>query len=165
MLGVCLIRKNHRFLLKIFAEIVKKEQNAILLLAGTGEKEQELRALVEQLALNNQVVFLGNRSDVAELYQAMDVFVLPSHFEGIPVVGVEAQFADLPVFFLIRSPAKSHSVRKVCFLPLSDSPEAWANRIIACRGQGRSSDRNEIVNSHYDIKTAYKILQDYYLAF
>ena len=85
----------------------KKEQNAILLLAGTGEKEQELRALVEQLALNNQVVFLGNRSDVAELYQAMDVFVLPSHFEGIPVVGVEAQFADLPCVFSDKVPQRS----------------------------------------------------------
>ena len=158
-------QKNHGFLLKIFAEIVKKEQNAILLLVGTGEKGQELRALVEQLALNNQVVFLGNRSDVAELYQAMDVFVLPSHFEGIPVVGVEAQFADLPCVFSDKVPSEVAFSAKVCFLPLSDSPEAWANRIIACRGQERSSDRNEIVNSHYDIKTAYKILQDYYLAF
>ena len=121
--------------------------------------------MVEQLALNNQVVFLGNRSDVAELYQAMDVFVLPSHFEGIPVVGVEAQFADLPCVFSDKVPSEVAFSEKVCFLPLSDSPEAWANRIIACRGQGRSSDWNEIVNSHYDIKTAYKILQDYYLAF
>jgi len=121
--------------------------------------------LVEQLALNNQVVFLGNRSDVAELYQAMDVFVLPSHFEGIPVVGVEAQFADLPCVFSDKVPSEVAFSAKVCFLPLSDSPEAWAKRIIACRGQERSSDRNEIVNSHYDIKTAYKILQDYYLAF
>ena len=118
-------QKNHRFLLKIFAEIVKKEQNAILLLAGTGEKEQELIALVEQLALNNQVVFLGNRSDVAELYQAMDVFVLPSHFEGIPVVGVEAQFADLPCVFSDKVPSEVAFSEKVCFLPLSDSPEAF----------------------------------------
>ena len=86
-------------------------------------------------------------------------------------MGVEAQFADLPCVFSDKVPSEVAFSEKVCFLPLSDSPEAWANRIIACRGQGRSSDRNEIVNSHYDIKLRTKFCRitilpfDWYLQY
>ena len=81
------------------------------------------------------------------------------------MVGVEAQFADLPCVFSDKVPSEVAFSEKVCFLPLSDSPERGLIELLRVEGRGRSSDRNEIVNSHYDIKTAYKILQDYYLAF
>lgn len=74
------------------------------MLVGVGEKEPEIREQVKRLKLEEKVRFLGNRSDVNELYQAMDVFVLPSLFEGIPVVGIEAQFADLPCIFSDKIP-------------------------------------------------------------
>ena len=93
-------QKNHKFLIKIFSEVVKRDSKAVLLLIGVGEKEAKVREQIRSLGIEKKVRFLGSRSDVSELYQAMDVFVLPSLFEGIPVVGVEAQFADLSLIHI-----------------------------------------------------------------
>ena len=87
-------QKNHKYLIDVFAEILKKKNDSILLLIGVGEKLDDIKKYVEKLGLSEQVRFLGNRADVDELYQAMDVFVMPSLFEGLPVVGVEAQFSS-----------------------------------------------------------------------
>ena len=97
-------QKNHKFLIEIFSEVHKKNKNTVLLLIGVGEKEQEIKEQIRTLGLDNAVRFLGSRSDVNELYQAMDVFVMPSFFEGIPVTGVEAQFAELPCIFSTKVP-------------------------------------------------------------
>lgn len=92
-------QKNHKYLIDVFAEILKKRNDSILLLIGVGEKLDDIKKYVEKLGLSEQVRFLGNRADVDELYQAMDVFVMPSLFEGLPVVGVEAQFSGLSCIF------------------------------------------------------------------
>ena len=157
-------QKNHRFLIRIFDELIKKEPAAKLVLVGVGEKEQEIREQVKSLGLDESVMFLGNRSDVNELYQAMDVFVLPSLFEGIPVVGVEAQFADLPCLFSDKTPDEVKFNVRTKFIGLDKSPEFWANEILAaCSGFPRSCDREDIVNSRYDIKCAHAILEEYYI--
>lgn len=156
-------QKNHRFLIRIFDALIKKESAAKLVLVGIGEKEQEIKEQVKSLGLDESVMFLGNRSDVNELYQAMDVFVLPSLFEGIPVVGVEAQFADLPCLFSDKTPDEVKFNVRTKFIGLDKSPEFWANEILAARGGlSRSRDRDDIVNSNYDIKVANAILEEYY---
>lgn len=91
--------KNHDFLIDIFNEVLKREKNAILLLIGEGELEQEVREKVKELGLEEKVLFLGKKEDAYKYYQAMDVFVLPSRYEGLPVVGVEAQACGLPCVF------------------------------------------------------------------
>lgn len=156
--------KNHRFLVDIFKEVRRMDQNAILLIVGVGEKEEEIRQYVSEQNLNGNVRFLGNRSDVSELYQAMDAFVLPSLYEGVPLVGIEAQFADLPCFFSDQVSAEVKFSRNVHFISLDTSAEHWAEKIVACKRSGRSKYRNDIVNSPYDIKVAYKILENYYLS-
>lgn len=157
-------QKNHKFLIRIFDALIKKEPAAKLVLVGVGEKEQEIREQVKALGLDKSVIFLGNRSDVSELYQAMDVFVLPSLFEGIPVVGVEAQFADLPCLFSDKTPDEVKFNVRTKFIGLDKSPEFWANEILAaCGVLPRSCDREDIVNSKYDIKVAYSILEEYYI--
>lgn len=157
-------QKNHKFLIRIFDALIKKESAAKLVLVGVGEKEQEIREQVKALGLDKSVIFLGNRSDVSELYQAMDVFVLPSLFEGIPVVGVEAQFADLPCLFSDKTPDEVKFNVRTKFIGLDKSPEFWANEILAaCGVLPRSCDREDIVNSKYDIKVAYSILEEYYI--
>lgn len=151
-------QKNHRFLIEIFSEILKKREDTILMLVGVGEKEQEIKQQVEQLSLVEKVRFLGNRSDVSQLYQAMDVFVLQSLFEGIPVVGIEAQFSDLPCVFSDKVPKEVAFNTKAQFVSLSDSPKEWASKIINCSKEKRSSSGDDIANSHYDIKVAHSIL-------
>lgn len=156
--------KNHIFLVKIFKQILKLEPNALLLLIGTGEKENEILQCVLELNLSENVRFLGNRSDVSELYQAMDAFILPSLFEGVPLVGIEAQFSDLPCFFSNKVPKEVKFNEKSEFISLDESAENWAKSIISAKTLPRSNHKNGIANSQYNIKVAHKILEDYYLS-
>lgn len=152
--------KNHRKLIKIFAVIEKICPDSRLMLVGTGEKESEIREQVKALGLEQKVMLLGSRSDVSELYQVMDVFVLPSLFEGVPVVGIEAQFADLPCIFSENVPGEVAFNPKATFVGLQEPAERWADIIL----QTKSAKREIICSDHYDIRRAYKILQDYYLS-
>ncbi len=155
-------QKNHKFLIEIFNEIQKLEPKAVLILVGEGEKEYEIRDQIKKLTLEAKIKFLGNRSDVNELYQAMDIFVLPSLFEGIPVVGVEAQFADLPCVFSDKTPFEVKFNSKSQFISLSTPATEWAKVIVDSANAVRRNDTEDIVNSHYDIKVAHEILENYY---
>ena len=151
-------QKNHKFLIKIFDEVHKKEPNARLVLVGVGEKEKAIRKQVNELHLNKYVQFLGNRSDVANLYQAFDVFVMPSLFEGIPVVGIEAQFSGLPIVFSDKVPQEVAFTDQCNFVSLDAPMEKWVNLVL---NEKRTS--NDIVDNLYNIKIAVNILKKYYL--
>lgn len=155
-------QKNHTFLIDIFEQIHKKDEKAVLLLAGEGEKEQEIKDKVERLGLSSNVRFLGNRSDVNELYQAMDVFLLPSLFEGIPVVGVEAQFAGLQCIFSVNTPDEVAFTDKVKFIELSQSAEKWAEEVINCKGAERKTDEEMLMKSEYNINSGENKLESIY---
>lgn len=88
-------QKNHDFLIDVFNEYHAKNPDSKLLLIGTGPLEEKTKAKVEKLNLSDPVIFLGQREDTNKLYSVMDVFCLPSLYEGLPVVGVEAQAAGL----------------------------------------------------------------------
>lgn len=158
-------QKNHKFLIEIFNEIQKLNFKARLLLVGVGEKEDEVRKQIESFNLEKKIEFLGNRSDVNELYQAIDVFVLPSFFEGIPVVGVEAQFADLPCVFSDKTPKEVQFNNKCKFISLEDSAKSWAKEVLEFKDDLRCNSSDEIINSHYDIKVAHSVLEKYYQSF
>lgn len=155
-------QKNHKFLIEIFSEVHKKNANTVLLLIGVGEKEQEIKEQIHKLGLDGTVKFLGNRSDVNELYQAMDVFVMPSFFEGIPVTGVEAQFAELPCIFSIKVPDEVSFTDKCKFMGLDESAEKWADTILSINMSIRTENKKTAENSWYNIKNAKNILGDYY---
>lgn len=154
--------KNHEFLLRLFSEILKLRSDALLILVGTGEKEQELKKIVSELHIESSVRFLGNCSNVHELYQAMDIFVLPSHFEGIPLVAIEAQFAGLPCLFSEGVP-KEVCFSKACrFRNLSDPLSVWVEDALAMVAD---SDRNDTIEySPFDIITAVDEMQARYEA-
>ena len=97
-IGRFVAQKNHTFLIDIFNQFHKKKKNSILLLAGQGPLQEEIKNKVRELGLNDSVRFLGQRNDANELYQVFDVFLLPSLYEGLPVVGVEAQASGLLCF-------------------------------------------------------------------
>lgn len=155
-------QKNHKFLIEIFNELLKKESDSILLLVGVGEKEEELRRQVKNLGIEDKVYFLGNRSDVNELYQAMDVFVMPSFFEGIPVVGVEAQFAGLPCIFSDKVPEEVKFSSKTNFISLKSSVDDWVTSIKEKKQIVRNQKNDDFDNNRYDIKSAYLILEKKY---
>lgn len=155
-------QKNHKFLIEIFSEVHKKNKNTVLLLIGVGEKEQEIKDQIHTLGLDQVVRFLGNRSDVNELYQAMDVFVMPSFFEGIPVTGVEAQFAELPCIFSTKVPEEVSFTDKCQFITLEESTDKWAEAILRVDPDVRVESSGLSEYSCYNIKNAKSILIDYY---
>ena len=145
-------QKNHKYLIDVFAEILKKRNDSILLLIGVGEKLDDIKKYVEKLGLSEQVRFLGNRADVDELYQAMDVFVMPSLFEGLPVVGVEAQFSGLSCIFSDQVPEEVNFTNKAMFISLNEKKDVWADKVIAAAVDKTNRERPELKNSIFNIK-------------
>lgn len=121
-------QKNHRFLIEAFAELVRLRPNSVLLLAGAGEDEAAARGWVAELGVVDKVRFLGQRDDVGKLYQAFDAFVLPSLYEGLPLVSVEAQAAGLPCFLSDRITREVDVTGAVRFLPIDDV-SAWVDAL------------------------------------
>lgn len=152
-------QKNHIFLLDIFEEIVGRRSDAVLILIGVGTKETEIRRKADKKGLTDRIIFMGNRSDVNELYQAMDIFLLPSLFEGIPVVGIEAQFSGLPCVFSDKVPSEVQVSEKCSFLELTQPVAAWAEEVMKLHTPDRG---NVQISENYDIKYAHVALEQYY---
>lgn len=111
-------QKNHRFLMEVFRETLRRREDAALLLAGDGGRFEETKKLAEDMGIAERVLFLGRRSDADRLYQAMDVFLLPSNFEGLPIVGIEAQSAGLPCMMSDRITREAKITKDCIFLPV-----------------------------------------------
>lgn len=156
--------KNHGFLLKIFLELKKSAPDAKLMLVGGGNGKERIEREVEQLGLKDDVIFTGVRSDVNELMQAMDVFVMPSLYEGFPVTMVEAQAAGLPCVISDKVPIEcAVTSGLVSSVKLSDGVEVWASEILKTKEIERKSHLDEIIENGFDIKQAAKWLEKYYL--
>ena len=123
-------QKNHRFLIDIFNEVHKEKSNSLLLLAGQGPLMNEMKEKVTELNLTENVEFLGQRNDIAELYQALDVFCLPSLYEGLPVVGVEAQATGLLCILSDEMTKETKVLDTTEFLSLDQSAKEWADIIL-----------------------------------
>ena len=147
------LQKNHRRLIEIFAELVRIKPNAVLLLIGEGELEQQTRDRVRELGVEDKVKFLGVRSDIPRLCMAMDVFVMPSLFEGLPVVGVEAQAAGVPCVFSREVTDEVAVLKESLRVPLSASDSEWADRIAAYDGKDidRAAALRQVQDAGYDI--------------
>ena len=156
------LQKNHSRLLDIFAEIAGTVPEARLALIGTGELEQSIREKARALGIQDKTLFLGQMADVSEWYQAMDCFVMPSLFEGLPVVGIEAQAAGLPCIFsdpVTDEVLLSAQARRVS---LQADDAEWAREILAA---GRmKTDRKQgmdiVRQAGYDIHTEARNLQN-----
>lgn len=123
-------QKNHLFLIDIFSEIVKRKSGAFLLLVGRGETREAVEKYVVELGLADQVVFAGVRSDVSRLYSAMDTFVFPSLYEGLPNVIVEAQANGLPCVISDTITKEVMVCGNVSCCSLSKDPRDWASAVL-----------------------------------
>lgn len=143
------VQKNHRFLLEIFACILKKAPQAKLLLVGTGPLENEIKAKAEQLGIAENVLFLGIRNDVERILCACDVFCLPSLFEGFGIVNIEAQACGLPCYIsdvITSEVAVTPLLKKES---LEASPEIWAERIRREQVEDRAAYNELVARSRY----------------
>ena len=121
------------------------------------------RELVKNLSLENVVYFLGMRNDVPQLMQAMDVFLLPSHFEGLPVVGIEAQAAGLPSFFSNTITKEVGVTNLAHFISLEEEPKKWADIVVNFSNIDRQSRLSDLQNAGYDINSTIKKIEELYL--
>lgn len=159
-------QKNHSFLIDIFAECLKKSKDVRLMLIGNGKDRQHILQKIKKLDIEKYVILTGVRSDVNLLLQAMDVFVFPSLYEGLPVTLIEAQAAGLPCIISdcisSESIVTKHQVQK---MSLSDSPERWAELIMNQYPFSRDAHEqgNEIRQAGYDIMAEAKKLEKFYL--
>lgn len=155
--------KNHRFLIEIFAGLHAKCPNSFLLLVGEGELQPEIKEKVKALGLEQTVGFAGLRRDVPDLLQAMDVFVFPSLYEGLPVTLVEAQASGLPCVISDRIPVDCDLTKLVTRVSVEKSPDFWAAQIIAAKDVLRKDTCAEIIAAGFDIAENAKWLEDFYI--
>ena len=158
-------QKNHTRLLDIFAAVAKTDPEARLVLIGIGELEQSIREKAQALGVQDRVLFLGQMANVNEWYQAMDCFVLPSLFEGLPVVGIEAQASGLPCFFSDQVTDEVLLLPDACQVSLQASDDEWANKILAVKqaNKNREQGTDIVRQAGYDIHAEGRKLQDIYL--
>lgn len=156
-------QKNHGFLIDVFEKYIQINSNAFLVLVGVGAKQKDIMEMVNAKGLSNRVLFLGLRDDVRNVLMAMDCFVFPSLFEGVPVTLIEAQASGLPCIISDTISSEVIVTGLVCSLSLEDSSEIWAKKIAKTAA---STDREKycsvMMESRYDIKTEANKLQNYY---
>lgn len=158
-------QKNHSFLVDVFYEIQKLSPEARLLLVGQGHLEESIRKKADGLGISEKIIFTGVRSDVHELMQAMDVFVLTSIFEGLGIVNIEAQAASLPCFVSDKViPPEVDITEYMHHISLEESPRVWAETILKGRitPEQRRNTQKEICDAGFDIQSTCEKLCRFY---
>lgn len=156
--------KNHSFLIDVFQNVQKKLP-AKLMLIGDGELRKQIEKKVQNNNLGDKIIFTGVRSDVADLMQAMDVFVFPSNYEGLPVTIIEAQASGLPCLISDKVPIECKVTDYVQQIDLTKSTEQWAECAIRASKIKRKDTCEEIKKAGFDIKENVKLLQKFYFGF
>ena len=157
-------QKNHSFILKVFDEILKKDSNYKLMLVGEGSLEEKIGREIEELNLQDKVIFSGNRNDIPAVLSGADVFLFPSLYEGFPNAVLEAQTSGLPC--IISSEISTEvMIRKNCIqISLEETEESWANKVIEIDKESERQFAAEDVDSKgFSVKAEVeKIEQIYY---
>mgnify|MGYP000895907578 FL=1 len=148
-------QKNHSFLLDIFKEVHSIQPDSVLLLVGDTTEESEflteVKRKIKAYGLENVVRLLGRRDDVNKIMQAADVLVMPSFFEGLTVVGIEAQASDLPLLLSDTVTKELELLPSTQFISLEAGPTAWAEAIVNSKQHNRQSRYEELKAAGYDI--------------
>lgn len=143
-------QKNHPFLLRLFAEVLRRDAEARLVLVGDGEDMDATRALAQSLGVAERVLFLGSRPDVNELMQAMDVFVFPSLYEGFGNVVIEAQATGLPCVVADTLSRETDATERVCYLPLDRGLEPWVDAVLSAHAEHREQAASQVADAGFD---------------
>ena len=159
-------QKNHNYLLDVFNEVHKKNNNAHLVLVGDGKLRSEIEKKIEDLHLKDCVTLLGKRSDASKIINVFDVFIFPSRFEGLPVVLIEAQANGLSCIVSDTVTKECKISQKVSFIPLDMDKSKWIEEILKYNDiYDRKKDLDLIRNSKFNIKKETKKLENFYLSF
>lgn len=161
--GRFMAQKNHEFIIDLFAEYYKKHNDTKLVLLGDGELMPKMKEKVQNLGIEEAVLFVGNVGNANEWYQAFDAFMLPSVWEGLPVVGVEAQASDLPCLFSDNITKEIGLIDKSYFISTSDK-EQWIKTLEKVLEDGNRRNNYEVITENrYNIVEEAKKLQERYI--
>lgn len=156
-------QKNHDFLLRVFTKVREQDSNAVLLLIGKGELFEASEQQAKELGVYESVIFYGPAGNVNELMQAMDIFALPSHLEGLPIVGVEAQAAGLPCIFSDLVTREANITGTVQYLPIEEHDvERWAAAIADKKNEARLDTSSSVKNSAFSVTDTVNTLWEIY---
>jgi len=157
------VQKNQIFLIRIFYEIQQRNSDSVLCIVGIGEKEKEIRDLINHLNIQNKVFMMGRRKDMDFIYNAFDVVILPSLFEGLPIMLIEAQANGLKCYVSNRAvPQESKILDTFCFLDLEIGEKKWAEKILSDKNVRIVNAGNILREKNYDITIESKKLENYY---
>lgn len=146
-------QKNHPYLIEIFAEVCKIRQDAVLLLLGEGPDMESIRAKCRLLHIEERVRFMGNQKQPEDYYQAMDIFLLPSFFEGLPGVLVEAQAAGLQCFVSDTVTREAEVTDLVAYLSIEQPASEWAKKICETADYERRDTYQTMRDAGFDVET------------
>lgn len=158
-------QKNPLFLIDVMHEIRKRQENAHFAIIGAGVLEEEMKMRIHECNLQDSMSWLGRREDIQQFYNAFDAFLLPSRYEGLPVVGLESQSCGLPMFFSTAVTPEASACELGHFIDLKEGASGWAEKIIPIVEMNsplRRSHAQEVANAGFDSKTEALRLQQYY---
>lgn len=163
-------QKNHIFLIDVFNVVLKKRKDAhLILIGGIGSAgdgiEQCLKRRMNEYGISDKVSFLGSMEDISEFYQAMDIFVLPSLYEGLGIAAIEAQCSGLPCVLSDRVPKEVRIHSNVKFLSLDEPTERWACEIVQSSKGERKDCSGDVAAAGYEIKEVAIFLTKMYLKY
>lgn len=152
---VCRIsyQKNPYFLVDVYEKIHDMKKDSILVWAGSGDLENNIKQYIDSRGLSNSIKLLGDCSNVSALYAAMDIFVLPSRYEGLGIVYIESQASGLPTYASDVVPKDTKVTELIEYLSLNESPEFWAKKIVSSKhvAQSREMYSKIISDAGYDM--------------
>lgn len=157
-------QKNHDFLIDVFTAVSKVIDSARLVLLGDGRRFPEIKSKVADLGLERKILFLGHRTDINNWYSAMDLFLLPSKFEGLPIAAIEAQASGLSCLVSDRITEEVMINENVSMLPLEVG--LWTEKILECHQNNYREENGKInlMKEGYDIAMQIKIIENEYLS-
>lgn len=154
-IGNFIYQKNHEFLVDVFYDLLKKDKNYVLLLISDGALLESIKEKVNNLGISENVIFLGKTTEVSNYIQAMDIFLLPSHFEGLPVVLIEAQALGVPCIVSDKVSKDAKLTNLIEFLPINNT-SIWVDKILKTQVDNRQDNS---IEAHISIeRNGYNIL-------
>lgn len=166
IVGRMTAQKNYPFLFRVYKEVLKVRQDVVLVVVGRGLQEEAIKAYARELGIEKEILFLGLRDDVSELLNAFDIFLLPSLFEGLPVVLIEAQANGLKQIVSNTITDEVDITDLIEYLPIDEGEQQWVERINAYKNNvaERNTYSQKVAKAGYDIVVESKKMQNFYLS-
>lgn len=159
-------QKNPLFLIDVMSEIYKRQKDSHFVIIGAGSLGKKMKEHIKNCGIEKATSWLGRREDIQQFYNAFDAFLLPSRYEGLPVVGLESQSAGLPVFFSTNITQEASACELGVFIPIEVGASVWAEKIIPLVTDNMKKRRSfaiEVANSGFDSKKESERLLKYYI--